>query len=76
MELIYRIKSGDTGDAVRRSMTTLARKLEARKVDVILAACTEVPLVLSADEIDGELVNSTDVLVERTILFAGAELRG
>jgi aspartate racemase len=76
MELIYRIKSGDTGDAVRRSMTTLARKLEARDVDVILAACTEVPLVLSADNIDGELVSSTDVLVERTILFAGAELRG
>jgi hypothetical protein len=30
--------------------------------------------VLSADDIDGELVSSTDVLVERTILFAGAQL--
>jgi aspartate racemase len=75
MELIYRIKSGDTGEAVRRSMATLAKKLEARDVDVILAGCTEVPIVLTADDIDAELVNSTDVLVERTILFAGAELR-
>jgi aspartate racemase len=75
MELIYRIKSGDTGDVVRRSMATLAKRLEAQDVDVILAGCTEVPIVLTADDIDAELVNSTDVLVERTILFAGAELR-
>jgi aspartate racemase len=75
MELIYRIKSGDTGDAVRRSMATLAKKLEAQDVDVILAGCTEVPIVLTGDDIDTELINSTDVLVEKTILFAGAELR-
>lgn len=75
MELIYRIKSGDTGDVVRRSMATLAKKLEAKDVDVILAGCTEVPIVLTADDIDAELVNATDVLVEKTILFAGAELK-
>jgi aspartate racemase len=75
MELIYRIKSGDTGDAVRRSMATLAKKLEARGADVILAGCTEVPIVLAADDIDGELVTSTEVLVERTIVFAGGELK-
>ena len=75
MELIYRIKSGDTRDMVRRSMTTLARKLESQGADVIIAGCTEVPLVLTADDIDNELVNSTDVLVERTICFAGGELK-
>ncbi len=31
--------------------------------------------MLTADDIDGELINSTDVLVDRTIVFAGAELR-
>lgn len=75
MELVYRIKSGDTGETVRRSMTTLARKLEAQGAEVIIAGCTEVPLVLTADDIEGELVSSTDVLVERTIVFAGAELK-
>jgi aspartate racemase len=74
-ELINRVKAGDTGGTVRRSMATLARKLEAQGAEVIVAGCTEVPIVLTADNIDGELVNSTDVLVERTILFAGAELR-
>lgn len=75
MELIYRIKSGDVGDTVRRSMTTLAKKLEAQGAEVIVAGCTEVPLVLSQADVDAELMSSTDVLVERTIEFAGAELK-
>lgn len=75
MELIYRVKSGDTGETVKRSMTTLARKLEAQGAEVIIAGCTEIPLVLTADDIEGELVSSTDVLVERTIVFAGAEMK-
>jgi aspartate racemase len=74
-ELINRVKAGDTGETVRRSIATLAKKLEAQGAEVIVAGCTEVPIVLTADDIDGELVNSTDVLVERTILFAGAELK-
>ncbi len=75
MELIYRIKSGDTGETVRRSMATLARKLEAQGAEVLVAGCTEVPLVLTQDDVEAELISSTDVLVERTILFAGAELK-
>lgn len=74
-QLIIRIKSGDTGDAVRRSMAVLAKKLEAQGAEVIVAGCTEVPIVLTADDIDCELVNSTDVLVERAILFAGGTLK-
>ncbi len=74
MDLIYRIKSGDTGDTVKRAMVTLARRLEAQGAEAIIAGCTEIPIVLSVDDIDGELVSSTDVLVERTILFAGAQL--
>ena len=75
MELIYRIKNGDTGDVVKRSMATLAKRLEAQGAEVIIAGCTEVPIVLTADDIDSELINSTDVLVERTIVFAGGELK-
>jgi aspartate racemase len=76
MELIYRVKSGDTGETVRRAMATLGRRLEAQGAEVLIAGCTEIPLVLTADDIEGELVSSTDALVERTILLAGAELKG
>ncbi len=75
MELIYRIKSGDTGETVRRASAKIAQKLEAQGAEVIIAGCTEIPIVLTADDIEGELVNSTDVLVERTIVFAGGELK-
>lgn len=75
-ELINRIKSGDTGETVRRSMATLAKKLEAQGAEVIVAGCTEVPIVLTADDVDCELISSTDVLVEKSIVFAGAELKG
>lgn len=75
MELIYRIKSGDSGDTVKRAMATLARKLEAQGAEAIIAGCTEIPIVLTADDMDGELISSTDVLVERTILAAGGELK-
>jgi aspartate racemase len=73
--LINRIKSGDTGDTVRRSMAVLAGKLEAQGAEVIVAGCTEVPIVLTADDLDSELVSSTDVLVERAIVFAGGTLK-
>lgn len=75
MELIYRVKSGDTGETVKRAMATLARRLEAQGAEVIIAGCTEIPLVLTADDIEGELVSSTDALVERTIIEAGGELK-
>lgn len=75
MELIYRIKSGDSGDTVKRAMATLARRLEAQGAEAIIAGCTEIPIVLTADDLDGELVSSTDILVERTIVAAGGELK-
>lgn len=75
MELIYRVKSGDTGETVKRAMATLARRLEAQGAEAIIAGCTEIPLVLTADDIEGELVSSTDALVERTIIEAGGELK-
>ncbi|HVY88038.1 MAG TPA: amino acid racemase [Hyphomonadaceae bacterium] len=75
MKLIYRIKSGDTGSEVRGKMHALAEGLADLGANIIVAGCTEVPIVLTQDDIDVPLVSSTDVLVEKTILFAGAELR-
>lgn len=75
MDVVYRIKSGDVGATSQRVMQTLAGKLVAAGAEVVIAGCTEVPLVLGADDVEAELINSTDVLVERTIVFAGGELR-
>jgi aspartate racemase len=67
MDLLYRIKAGDAGDEVRDIMRDFARTLIGRGARVIVAACTEVPLVLTAEAVDVPLISSTDVLVARTV---------
>lgn len=73
MELIYRVKGGDTGPQARAQMTSLASSLLEAGAEAIVAACTEVPLVL--DEVVGPdravpLIDATDALA-RAIVAAG-----
>jgi len=70
MELVYRVKAGDTGEAMRRAMERHAISLNARGAQAIVAACTEVPLVLDADALAVPLISSTDALVARAIAYA------
>lgn len=70
MALLYRIKSGDVGDDVRRRMAGMALSLNARGAQAVVAACTEVPLVLSSDTLATPVVSSTDALAARAVEFA------
>ena len=70
MTLLYQIKRGDSSDAARAEMRALADVLIAFGAEVVMAACTEVPLVLSAGDIAVPLLDTTQVLVERTLTYA------
>ena len=70
MTLIFRVKAGDVGDDVQRRMQQLALSLNARGAQAVIAACTEVPLVLSSDTLAAPVISSTDALVARAIEFA------
>ncbi|MEX2536649.1 MAG: amino acid racemase [Trueperaceae bacterium] len=70
MELLYRIKSGDLGGDVRARMLALAGEFIDAGAKVIIAGCTEVPLVLAQSDLPCPLVNSTDVLVQATADYA------
>ena len=70
MQLIYRVKAGDVGVQTRQAMQAHAISLNARGAQAIVAACTEIPLVLDADELAVPLINSTDALVERAVSLA------
>lgn len=70
MGLLYAIKRGEKGPAVREAMAELAAELVADGAQAIVAGCTEVPLVLAASEVAVPLVSSTDVLVAATIAAA------
>jgi aspartate racemase len=74
MRLLYRIKAGDDDvRAVRVDMCQLAEHFIDQGAQAIIAGCTEVPLVLSSNDLSVPLINSTDVLVARTIAYATGE---
>lgn len=70
MRLVTLIKAGDTGTDVANGLRTLAQALVARGAEVLIAGCTEIPLVLDARMVDVPLVSSTEALAKATVAFA------
>lgn len=74
MVLISRIKAGDRGDDVVDRMGKLALALVDRGAQVIIAGCTEIPLVLDDERLSVSLISSTDVLARKTVALALREV--
>lgn len=70
MSLIRRIKAGDTDPDIVAGMRAIAEALAVRGAEVIVAGCTEIPLVLDQGMLDVPLVSSTDALARATVAFA------
>jgi aspartate racemase len=78
MDAIYAVKRGSADDAVRARLRLVAERLAAAGAEAIVAACTEVPLLMAEGDVrhgGGVLpfVSSTDELVRRTLAEATAE---
>ena len=71
MALVYRVKAGERGPDLTAALSALAGALAARGAEALIAACTEIPLVLSQEDAPLPLFASTDLLVARTLAFAG-----
>jgi aspartate racemase len=67
MVTLYRIKSGDRGDDVKREMAGHAEALRAAGAEVLIAGCTEVPLVLGEGDVSLELIDPGDLLARRCV---------
>lgn len=70
MSLVERIKAGDKSRDVVSGLRTLANELIGRGAKVLIAACTEFPLVLDESMFDVAFVSSTDVLARKTVALA------
>ncbi|WP_404710439.1 aspartate/glutamate racemase family protein [Sphingomonas sp. MMS24-J13] len=72
MEGVWAIKAGrlDSGRAI---VAESARALVAAGADLVIAGCTEVPLVLDSDDLSVPLIDATDVLARRTVAYARGE---
>lgn len=73
MALINAIKAGKRSKQIIVDLQALTAALIQRGAQVIVAACTELPLVLTQDMLDVPLIASTDVLARKTISLARCE---
>ncbi|HEY0650733.1 aspartate/glutamate racemase family protein [Phenylobacterium sp.] len=67
MQSLYRIKSGDLGDDVTREMQGYAEELRKAGAEVLIAGCTEVPLVLDDHDVRLELIDPGDLLARHCV---------
>ncbi|MDH5621449.1 MAG: amino acid racemase [Gammaproteobacteria bacterium] len=70
MTLVESIKAGDRSQGVADGLRSLANVLISRGAKVLVAACTEFPLVLDESMFDVAFVSSTDVLAKKTVALA------
>jgi len=70
MALVARIKSGDKSRDVAEPLQALANRLIERGATILIAACTEFPLVLNEAMFDVAYVSSTDELAKATVRAA------
>lgn len=70
MDMIWRIKGGDTGDDVRGRMRALAKGLLTSGSSALVAGCTEVPLVLDQRDLAIPYIDSADALAHRLVALA------
>jgi aspartate racemase len=75
MRAVYAIKSGDAGDEPRALVRRAAEELVERRAEIVIAGCTEIPLVLRDGDLSVPVVDPLTVLVEAAIRFAGATPR-
>jgi len=70
MDILYQIKGGDMGEQVKQATLSLANVLIDKGAEVILAGCTEIPLVLHEDSLTVPMLSSTDILVDQVINYS------
>ena len=70
MHLIHRIKAGDKRHDVGCGVAASAEALAVAGAEIVLAACTEIPLVLQPADVRVPLLATTDVLARRAVDLA------
>ena len=69
MQLIYTVKSGDTCKP-KAAMQEIGRKLVEAGAGVVIAGCTEIPLILKTGDLSVPIVDATQVLATRIVALA------
>lgn len=68
--ILYRIKLNGPASEIRAEMKALGETLIASGADILVAGCTEVPLVLEPDNLSRPLIDATWNLAQRCVRYA------
>lgn len=72
MAALYRVKAGALGEAERGVFLACAQATVAAGAEIVVAGCTEVPLLLGASDLTVPLIDPTQALAERCVAYARA----
>ena len=75
MEAIYAVKSGSLTMDQERALVSVAEELVDEGADVIVAACTEIPLALSVEESPRPLIDPSMLLANQVVQKAATLTR-
>lgn len=75
MDLVWRVKAGDGSAEVKEGMVRLAEELVSAGAGAVIAACTEVPLVLGAKDVGVPLIDATAALAARLVRVGGGVVK-
>jgi len=74
MDAVYAIKAGREKGEAAAALADVGNSLAGRGADVLIAGCTEIPLVLDDSMLPVPLVSSTDALARATVAIARGEV--
>jgi len=64
MKAIYAVKAGDLSEGIKRNIIKIAQKLIDKGAEVIIAGCTEIPLILKEGDVSVLIIDPTQVLAK------------
>jgi aspartate racemase len=70
---LYAVKAGSLGEAQKAAFIACGAATWAAGAQIVVAGCTEVPLLLTAADLPVALVDPTEILARRAVAFARGE---
>lgn len=70
MDCVFRLKGGEKSERNRQGVLKVANSLIKRGAQAIVAGCTELPILLTQDDIEVPYIDPTEVLAQRAVFMA------
>ncbi len=64
MKTIYAVKAGNLSEEIKKNILTIAQRLVDKGAEVIIAGCTEIPLILKEGDLSVPLIDPTQILAK------------